>query len=91
MLPGKTIITTDTSLKEMKKIVRNKTLDEFVKNYKKSNVIPKNVRDRIFDMIQFGKCDVDEVAEVIDKQYCDFIEKIAYEMRGSEENDKKIG
>lgn len=30
MLPGKTIITTDTSLAEIKKNVRNKTIDEFV-------------------------------------------------------------
>ena len=30
MLPGKTIITTDTSLKEMKKIVRNKAIDELL-------------------------------------------------------------
>lgn len=88
MLPGKTIITTDTSLKEMKKNARNKAIDEFVKNYKKSNVIPKNVRDRIFDMMQFGKCDVDKIAEVIDKQYCDLVEKIADEMRGSEENER---
>ena len=30
MLPGKTIITTNTSLKEIKKIVRDRTVDRFV-------------------------------------------------------------
>lgn len=31
MLPGKTLITTDTSLEEIKRSVRNKTIDEVLR------------------------------------------------------------
>lgn len=70
MLPGKTIITTDTSLEAIKKSVRNKAIDEFAERLK--DLIAKNVED--------AESSNDLCCEIFQSE----IEEIAEQMKGGE-------
>ena len=64
--------------------IRNKSIDEFVKRYKESNITEK-VYERIFKMVQFRESDFHAVTEYIDFQYFKLANKIAEQMKAGEQ------
>lgn len=74
MLPGRTIITTDASLLEIKRMVRDETIDKFVEHIE--NEISENT---IWGMLPID-CK-DSIADEIVEYVIDISKKIAEQMK----------
>lgn len=77
MLAGRTIITTDTTLEEIKKEVRNKAIDEFVERLKAK--VEEKISLQMF---------LDE-DDLLDKDQIDkYIDEIAEQMKAGGEDER---
>lgn len=54
MLPGNTLITTDTSLNEIKKTEYNKAIDDFVNLFKSKTTMENVLVDKIAEQLKKG-------------------------------------
>lgn len=73
MLPGRTVITTDASLLEIKRIVRNKTIDEFVKLLKNKSTYKKSVFYQHYGYVSVEE--IEEIAEQLKEKEHDLVMK----------------
>ena len=73
MLPGRTVITTDASLLEIKRIVRNKTIDEFVKLLKNKSTYKTSVFYQHYGYVSVEE--IEEIAEQLKEKEHDLVMK----------------
>lgn len=62
MLPGRTIITTDASLLEIKRMVRDETIDKFVELLKNKSTYKKSV---LYE--HYGYVSTEEIIEIAEQ------------------------